>query len=91
MNFGSGDGACCVILLILSDVTHSGLFFGNKSEVTEQIISSLKVNGIRYAHLRFVLLMRETIKVYSDCSCLGKLREFPLGFLSETVSMQGKC
>jgi hypothetical protein len=54
MNFGSGDGACCVILLVLSDVTHSGTVFLNKSEVTEQRISSLKVNSIRYAHLRFV-------------------------------------
>lgn len=27
MNFGSGDSACCVILLVLSDVTHSGLIF----------------------------------------------------------------
>lgn len=27
VDFGSGDGACCVILLVLSDVTHSELFF----------------------------------------------------------------
>jgi hypothetical protein len=49
VNFGSGDSTCCIVLLVLSDVTHSGLVFerGMSQKVTTNFISVLKVEDSR--------------------------------------------
>ena len=42
VNFSSGDSTCCIVLLVLSDVTHSGLVVerGMSQKVTTNLLAS---------------------------------------------------
>jgi len=45
VNFGSGDSTCCIVLLVLSDVTHSGEVFerGMSQKVTKVLFVDVEV------------------------------------------------
>lgn len=56
VDFGSGDSTCCIVFLVLSDVTHSRLVFwrGNESEGDwRKRMNGVNSDDEEQTHLRF--------------------------------------